>query len=84
MFVPFGHELNATSQWYPEPTRRGTYSLLSSCLLTLFICVWSAVHLNIPEAGSRSQIGRKFWWMLIAMVAPELVRVHTVLMLVLF
>ena len=38
--------------YVPEPTGRGTISLLLSCLLTLSLCVWSAVHLNIPKSGA--------------------------------
>lgn len=32
-----------------DPNGRGTPSLLLSCLLTLVLCVWSALHLNVPR-----------------------------------
>ena len=32
-----------------DPNGRGTASLVISCLLTLILCVWSALHLNVPE-----------------------------------
>jgi hypothetical protein len=35
--------------WKAESTTRGTLSILISCISTLVLCVWSAVHLNIPE-----------------------------------
>ncbi|KAI5780144.1 hypothetical protein DFH27DRAFT_468073, partial [Peziza echinospora] len=54
--------------------------LLNSCILTLFICVWTAVHLNIPSPAERKKdygfIGktsRRVMWMLIALFAPEIV-----------
>ncbi|RSL50952.1 hypothetical protein CEP53_008616 [Fusarium sp. AF-6] len=84
---------NAT--WEPEPTQRGTFSILSTCLVTLSLCVWTAVHLNIPSREERSQdgprdgSGEKWWswkslrwtaqtfrkagWMILGILAPELV-----------
>ncbi|KAK1752185.1 hypothetical protein QBC47DRAFT_389961 [Echria macrotheca] len=47
MTIQFGAARNE-SVWQPEPGGRGTYSLLSSCLVTMILCVWTAVHLNIP------------------------------------
>jgi hypothetical protein len=66
---------NGTSfhTWKAEPGTRGTFSILSTCLLTLILCVWTAVHLNIPEYGkAASQIRRKLGWLLISLLAPEL------------
>jgi len=34
--------------WISEPSGRGTASLLYTCLITIFLCVWSAIHLTIP------------------------------------
>jgi hypothetical protein len=45
----FGNASSATTtRWEPEPTRRGTFGILSSCLITLGLCIWTAVHLNLP------------------------------------
>jgi len=64
-----------TTHWQPEPLNRGTYSILSSCLVTLGLCIWTAVHLNIPEHGGwLQQICRKAGWMALGFLAPELVR----------
>lgn len=59
--------------WVSEPTSRGTWNLLYSCLFTLTLCVWSAIHLNIPPQGERqrTQLLRKVKWVLIAIFAPE-------------
>jgi len=39
-----------TTRWQPEPTIRGTFRLLVSCLRALSLCAWTALHLNIPPA----------------------------------
>lgn len=61
--------------WVPDPGTRGTWSLLYSCLFTLGLCVWSAIHLNIPPRGELpvKQFLRKTKWVFIAIFAPELV-----------
>lgn len=60
--------------WVPDPDYRGTWSLLYSCVFTLVLCVWTAIHLNVPAQGE-SQAGqfyRKMGWVLTAIFAPEL------------
>ena len=34
-----------------EPSGRGTIGLVWSCLSTLFICVWTSLHLNVANKG---------------------------------
>ena len=60
--------------WVPDPDNRGTWSLLYSCVFTLVLCVWTAVHLNVPSyhESKISQWLRKFKWVLLAIIAPEL------------
>jgi len=62
--------------WKPDPPTRGTYNILSTCLVTLGLCIWTAIHLNIPEyrASWRRQVWRKIGWMVLGFIAPELVR----------
>lgn len=38
--------------WNAGPTTRGTISLLLSCVLTLVLCVHTAVHLNVSAPGT--------------------------------
>ena len=60
--------------WGPESLQRGTFSILSTCIITLSLCVWTAIHLNIPEHGRPwQQIWRKCGWMILGFLAPELV-----------
>ncbi|KAJ6546060.1 hypothetical protein DFH09DRAFT_1367498 [Mycena vulgaris] len=46
----------------------------SCCIFTLGLCVWTAIHLNIPEqaAGAR-QFLRKLTWLGVGLLAPEIV-----------
>ena len=60
--------------WQPEPNTRGTWSIISTCLITLTLCLWTALHLNIPEHnGDTRQRWRKVGWLLIGLLAPEMV-----------
>ena len=34
--------------WMPSPNTRGTTDILWSCLSTIFLCVWTALHLPVP------------------------------------
>ncbi|KAH4038915.1 hypothetical protein HBH92_154450 [Parastagonospora nodorum] len=75
MFRPYGDpSSNETLSWGAEPRYRGTYSILSSCIITIGLCVWTAVHLNVPEHGKVvPQFWRKVKWLAIGLFAPEMV-----------
>ncbi|KAK3900069.1 hypothetical protein C8A05DRAFT_36304 [Staphylotrichum tortipilum] len=64
--------------WVSAPNMRGTSSILYSCLLTLFACIYTALHLNVPKSGSSfaSLLFTKVVWSLVALFAPELVIVY--------
>ena len=60
--------------WQSEPTYRGTWNILSSCLITLGLCLWTALHLNIAQYKKESsQKWRKVGWLVWGALAPELV-----------
>jgi hypothetical protein len=64
-----------TVHWVPEPPTRGTFRLLVSCILTLTLCVWTSLHLNIPiynETGT-ARLWRKLRWTILALFSPEFV-----------
>lgn len=65
---------NETATWLPEPTQRGSWGLLSTCLTTIGLCVWTTVHLNIP---GHKHTKRHFWTKLglaaLGLFAPEIV-----------
>lgn len=58
------------------PSGRGTIELLTTCVITLALCVWTAIHLNVPshdERGRWKRFQKKFQWAIFALIAPELV-----------
>lgn len=64
--------------WVAGPGDRGTWDILYSCLFTLLLCVYTAIHLNVPPPDD---IKFSFWlrktkWVAIAVFAPELVVVN--------
>ena len=64
---------STTIPWKSDPDFRGTFNILSTCLGTLFICVWSAVHDDIPkgEKGFGATL-RRVGWLVVGLLAPEL------------
>ncbi|KAG0697664.1 hypothetical protein DFH29DRAFT_984172 [Suillus ampliporus] len=54
---------------------RTLYSVISSCILTLFACTWTSIHPNIPSPHETMfrVARRRAGIMLAALVAPELV-----------
>lgn len=67
--------MNATfiDGWVSEPDGRGTWSILWSCLVTISLCTWSALHLKVPKPShtSSSLVIRRVLWSLAAVMAPE-------------
>ncbi|KAI5790980.1 hypothetical protein FPQ18DRAFT_237787, partial [Pyronema domesticum] len=66
----------------PNPRGRGTMDLLFSSVITLLLCVYMSIHLNIApdyyvfsvkNFGIKRATWDKFKWVLIALVAPEFV-----------
>lgn len=67
---------NATSDlgWVNEPDGRGTWSILSTCILTILLCCWSSVYPNIPARsdGPFEQGLGKFYLFLVGLIGPEI------------
>lgn len=60
--------------WQPNPLTRGTADILSTCLITIALCIWSALHLNVAsDDGWYARLWAKIFWLLLGLVAPELV-----------
>lgn len=59
-----------TGPWRPDPTFRGTWGILSTCLSTLLICVWSAIHINIRPQRRKRLFLDKVPWMFIGLFIP--------------
>lgn len=63
------------SGWVDDPDGRGTFTIVSSCVLTLSLCVYTAIHLNVRAYGTTEL---QSWvettkWVVFAILAPELV-----------
>jgi hypothetical protein len=60
--------------WVGKPKQRDTFGILSVCLTTMIICVWSAVHLDIPNTrhSSTRRFLTRVFWSLIGLIAPEI------------
>lgn len=54
---------------------RGTLDLLYACYLTVFLCCWSALHMNVPADGDSKVniLVRRIKWMLFCLLMPEYV-----------
>ena len=66
---------NSTSplSWISDSGTRSVYDIVSTCVSTMVICVWSAVHMNIPtrpEGIVRSSI-KKLGWVVIGILLPD-------------
>ena len=71
---------NATSSgrqegWVSSPNGRGTFDIIWGSLLTIFLCTWTSLHLNIPSLDEKyfHRWLRKFRWMVQAVMAPEFI-----------
>jgi hypothetical protein len=54
---------------------RGTWDIISSCILTLVLCVWTALHLNVPKQNATlwERFKTKTLWVIVGIFAPEIV-----------
>lgn len=75
MLQPMGNTtVFPAARWHPEPRTRGTFSILSSCLITMSLCIWTSLHLNLPEHKKEHLLKyRKLAWMVAGLIAPEMV-----------
>lgn len=77
--VPLGNSTALNNDiapaWMPSAKVRGTSDILYSCLLTISLSVYSAVHINVPPRGAsrKWQYLQKAKWTVIGIFAPEIV-----------
>ncbi|KAH7397957.1 hypothetical protein BKA64DRAFT_673198 [Cadophora sp. MPI-SDFR-AT-0126] len=75
---------NVSTSFVASPNTRGTLDILWSGLFTIFICIWTVQHLNVPEQRDGRDPGwqgdvkwawKAFWtkfkWMLYTLILPE-------------
>ena len=74
---PLGNEpLPDSPIWHSPPRGRGTFAIVSNSLITLSLCVWTVLHLNLPDQseGKWQLRMRKPKWLFGGLVFPEYVR----------
>lgn len=61
--------------WIKEPDGRGTWGIIYSTSLSLFLCAWTSLHLNIPRTDETwsEMIWRFVKWGLLSFLVPEFV-----------
>ena len=61
--------------WATTSNVRSTSDLLWTCVLTLVICVFTVIHINVPQPNETAflYLRRKVKWAIFAVLAPELV-----------
>lgn len=64
---------NITQGWTSSPNGRGTVDILWTCLITMFLCSWSVLCLQIPgEKDTRFDIfWRRCWLTALCALGPE-------------
>ncbi|RDX40479.1 hypothetical protein OH76DRAFT_335865 [Lentinus brumalis] len=64
---------HALVSWRAEPDFRGTFTIFTSCMSTLSICIWSALHVDIQKGRSKPiQYLAKGGWLIVGLLCPEL------------
>ena len=60
--------------WEPQPNGRGTIDILGSSLITISLCSWSVLFLNVPleREGHFDFFTHKLRWMLFTIFFPEM------------
>ncbi|KAF2222049.1 hypothetical protein BDZ85DRAFT_274887 [Elsinoe ampelina] len=63
------------TKWVSEPNIRGTWDIIWTSLVTIFICTHTILCLNVPSPDDTwvEIFRRRFSWMLLAILAPEIV-----------
>lgn len=66
--------------WVSSPDGRGTLDIIWSCLVTVFLCVWSVLCLNLPAKDDTywQHVWRKFRWALVSVFGPEFLLVFAI------
>ncbi|KAJ9615135.1 hypothetical protein H2200_001209 [Cladophialophora chaetospira] len=62
-------------QWIAGANTRGTADILYTCIVTIILCVWTCVHMNIPAPGEHPsrRVWRKIKWTIYGLLGPEIV-----------
>ena len=71
--------------WISNNCGRGTIDIIWSCLFTIFICAWTALHLGIPQYNGKwpltfreKLVRSKIIPTLLCVIAPEIISVMAI------
>ncbi|OQV01307.1 hypothetical protein CLAIMM_06688, partial [Cladophialophora immunda] len=61
--------------WVSQPNGRGTFDLVLSCAVTVFLCSWSSIWVNVPRSDhSKRELFWDKWHMVcLSMLGPEFI-----------
>lgn len=78
--IPTMSSLN-TVGWVSSPNGRGTINIIFENFLALFVCVWTVLHHNLqaPHEGFWPVFFRKCRWAVLAVTAPEMLTLFSVM-----
>ena|SRR5277367_3664405 len=65
--------LTAIAGFVPNPPGRGTLGILWECTFTYFLCLWTAIHVDLEPGmlGLTSRSDSKFYWSLAIFFLPD-------------
>ncbi|KAI0521982.1 hypothetical protein F5B22DRAFT_594916 [Xylaria bambusicola] len=66
---------NGRRGWVSSPDTRGTMDIIWPCLTALALVLWTMLHLNLPAPSdsNRTVVCRRIRWLLVGLLAPELI-----------
>lgn len=65
--------------WVSEPDGQGTWEIIQTCLLTLLLCIYTAIHFNIrPHQSERQSWFRRIKVSLLASAVPEFLFIYAI------
>lgn len=68
----YGWNRTGENPWVPGPDSRGTWDIALSCLATLLLCTWTAIHTVVPpDLGWAQGMFNKLWWVFVGICWPE-------------
>lgn len=61
--------------WISQPDNRGTFDVAASCAITIFLCSWSCICVNIPSPthGKRDLFWDKWYMFCLSILGPEFI-----------
>ena len=77
--IPLGNNTalneDIVQRWMAGANTRGTADVLYTCVVTIVLCVWTSVHMNIPAPGDHPSrtVWRKIKWTIYGLLGPEIV-----------